>query len=156
VDLTAIRTALAAQVQAITGLATFPQLMDRINPPTAYVLPHSTPRPISRSTTTHDMFVVFDETMSADGASGAVTVNLEILVLLSEASGIEREQRALDAYLGVGPSESQSIPQAISADPTLGGLVEHCRVVGISSYGRVQANAQEYFGGRASIEIMCF
>jgi hypothetical protein len=156
VDLTAIRTALAAQVQAITGLATFPQLMDRINPPAAYVMPHSTPRATGRSMTTREMFVVFDETMSAPGASGAVTVNLEILVLLSEASGIEREQRAADAYLGVGPDQSQSIPQAISFDPTLDGTVEWCYAVGISSYGRVAASGLEYFGGRVSVEAGTF
>lgn len=155
-DLTSIRVALASQVQEYTGLATFPQLMDRVNPPVAFVLPHSTPRAVGRSMTTRDMFVVFDETMASDGMSGAVTVNLEILVLLSEAAGIEREQRALDSFLGVGPSEGQSIIQAINADPTLGGLVEHCRVVGISSYGRVAASSLEFFGGRASVEVSCF
>jgi hypothetical protein len=105
---------------------------------------------------TREMFVVFDETMSSPGQSGAVTVNLEILVLHSEASGIEREQRALDAYIGVGPSESQSIPQAISADTTLGGLVEWCRAVGIASYGRVSANNMEFFGSRVAVEVGCF
>jgi hypothetical protein len=155
-DLTAIRIALASQVQEYTGLATFPQLMDRINPPVAFVIPHSRPQNPGRSLNTGSMFVVFDETMASDGMSGAVTVNLEILVLLSEAAGIEREQRALDAYLGIGPSEGQSIPQAINADPTLGGLVEHCRAVGISSYGRVASGGIEYFGSHTSIEVLCF
>jgi hypothetical protein len=153
VDLTAIRTALAAQIQAYTGLATFPQVMDRVNPPVAFVLPHSEPRVSGRSLTTSTMFVVFDATMAAAGESGAVTVHLEIMVLLSEASGIEREQRALDAYLGAGPDQAQSIPQAIAADPTLGGLVEWCRAVGISSYGRIAASGLEYFGGRVSVEV---
>jgi hypothetical protein len=156
VDLTAIRTSLAAQVQAYTGLSTFPQVMDRVNPPVAFVLPHSEPRVAGRSLTTSTMFAVFDETLSAEGSSGAVTLNLEIMILLSEASGIEREQRAADAYLGVGPDQSQSIPQAINADPTLGGLVEHCRAVGISSYGRIQSSGQEFFGGRIAVEILCF
>jgi hypothetical protein len=102
---------------------------------------------------TREMFIVYDETMSSPGSSGAVTFSLEILVLHSDASGIEREQRAVDAFLGVGPSESQSIPQAISADPSLGGAVEWCRAVGIASYGRVSANNMEYFGGRVAVEV---
>jgi hypothetical protein len=38
----------------------------------------------------------------------------------------------------------------------LGGLVEWCYAVGISSYGRIQASGIEYFGGRAAVEAGCF
>jgi hypothetical protein len=101
---------------------------------------------------TREMFIVFGETMNGE-MIGSVTVNLDIMVLLSEAAGIEREQRALDAYLGIGPAESQSIPQAIMADTTLGGLVEWCMPIGVSSYGRIAASGIEYFGGRLATEV---
>ena len=137
-DLGAVRTALATQVTLVTGMRTLPEAKDSVSPPVAVILQGQP-------------YVVYGATMD-----GAFTVNLRILVVISDAAPDEKVQRALDAYLGIGAGTTESsIPDAIMADPTLGGVVHFAEPVSIDSYGRIQYNGVGYFGGRINVQCGC-
>lgn len=132
INFSAIRAALATQIHAGTGLRASAEVKDQISPPIALVMPGMPP-------------IVYDETLDR-----AVTINLVVYLLLSEAAPTEKVQRALDVYIGTG---SQSIYAAIKADPTLGGTVEWCVPKNVSSYNQVEWNAIHFFGCRWNCEI---
>lgn len=135
-DLTTIRDALATQIAThCSGLRTMPQARGSISPPVAVILPGS---PLAK----------YGDTMD-----GTLTVTLHVLVIISDAATDERTQRALDAYLGIGTGETVSIPNAIMADPTLGGAVHYCEPTTVGSYGRIAYAGEEYFGARISVTI---
>ena len=54
-------------------------------------------------------------------------------------------------FLGIG-GEPDSIPAAIAADPTLGGLVQWCVPVSVSSYGLVQWAGVGHMGARLQVQ----
>ena len=85
---------------------------------------------------------------------GAFTVNLVVLLLISDAAPTEKVQRALDAYLGIGAHDAvpSSIAGAIQDDPTLGGTVHFALAVSASGYGRVDYAAVTYFGARVAVQ----
>lgn len=134
-DLTAIRNALAAQLTAQTGVRTEAQARDQVSPPMAVIIPR-------------EPVIVFGNTMD-----GTLAVNLQVVLILSDAAPAEKTQRALDAYLGLGTGEGQSVAGAIMADNSLGGTVQWCVPVSISSYGRISYAGQDYFGARVNVEI---
>lgn len=85
---------------------------------------------------------------------GAVTVNLRILLAISDAAPTEKVQRAIDAYLGIGGgTTASSIPAALAADPTLGGAVHFAEAISVGSYGRIQYAGEVYFGGRLDVQV---
>lgn len=134
-DIAAIRTALASRITA-TGLRALAEARDQVSPPVAIILPGQP-------------FVVYGATLD-----GALTVNLRVLMLISDAAPEEKVQRALDAYLGIGRGVSaSSIPAAIMADPTLGGAVHFCEPLQISQYSRVEYNGIIYLGARLEVSI---
>lgn len=135
-DLAAIRTALAARITTGTGLRALPEARDQVSPPVAVVLPG---QPV----------VTYGATVD-----GAFTVNLRVLLLLSDGAPVEKVQRALDAYLGIGVDDSvpASIAGAIQEDPTLGGAVHFAVPLAADSYGRVDYAGVTYFGARLSIQ----
>jgi hypothetical protein len=131
-----IRTALGARIAAGTGLRVLPEARDQISPPVAVILPG---QPV----------VTYGATMD-----GAFTVNLRILVALSDAPPDEKVQRALDAYLGIGTNAgTSSIAGAIQADPTLGGVVHFAEAISAGNYGRISYNDITYFGARIDVQI---
>lgn len=135
-DLVAIRTALAAQITAHTGLRADGQARDSITVPCAVVLPGQP---------------LIDYAVTTDGA---LTINLVVLLLISDAPPVEMTQRALDSYLGVGAgASSTSLPAAIEYDQTLGGLIHYMQAVNVTSYGRVEYSSITYFGARVSVLI---
>ena len=133
-DLNNIRNALAAQIATQTGLRALGQVKGQISPPIALVLPGI---PVA----------VYGDTMD-----GALTLNLAVLLLISDAAPTEKVQRALDAYLGIGAGETQSIPGAIMADPSLGGVVNWCMPTSVSTYGQFEYAAETYFGARVNVQ----
>jgi hypothetical protein len=137
-DLTTIRTALAAQIAAhCSGLRTLAQARGSIDPPVAVILPGS------------PLIPAYGQTMD-----GALTLTLNILVIISSAAPDERVQRALDVYLGIGTdANTESIPNAIMADPTLGGTVHYCEPVSAGSYGRISYAGEEFFGCRITATV---
>ena len=80
------------------------------------------------------------------------TLNLMVLVLITDAAPVDASQRALDAYLGIdhGDGSGQSIPAAILKDTSLSGTVEWCEPVTADAYGRVEYGGIIYFGARIS------
>jgi hypothetical protein len=85
---------------------------------------------------------------------GAVTVNLRVLIIISDAAPEEKVQRALDAYLGIGTSvTASSIPAAIQADPTLGGAVHYTVPQSADQYGRIAYAGVIYFGARVNVQV---
>lgn len=135
-DLAAIRTALATRITAGTGLRTMAEARDQVTPPVAVILPAPA-------------VVRYGDTID-----GAFTVNLLVLLLISDAAPSEKVQRALDAYLGIGAHDSvpTSIAGAIQDDPTLGGVVHFALAVSASGYGRVDYGAVTYFGARIAVQ----
>lgn len=135
-DLLTIRTALADQIaEFCPGLRAMPEARDSIQPPVAIVLPGS---PLMKF---------------GDTVDGALTINLTILMIISDAATMERSQRALDAYLGIGSGETTSIPNAIHMDPTLGGAVHFCEPLTVTNYGRLEYAGEGYFGARVNVQI---
>jgi hypothetical protein len=134
-DVTAVRDALAAQITANTGLRSMAQPRDQISPPVAVVMPGSP-------------LVSFGDTLD-----GALTMNLVVTVIMSDAAPVEKTQRALDSYLGIGRGEEVSLAQAIMADMTLGGVVQWCVPTTITTYGRIEYAGELYFGGRMNFQL---
>lgn len=135
-DLTTIRNALAAQITAQAGgLRVLAQARDQISPPIAVIIPR-------------EPLATYGDTMD-----GTLTLNLQVVLLLSDAAPSEKTQRALDAYLGIGSGEGQSIAGAIMKDNSLGGAVHWCIPVSVSSYGRVTYADVVYFGARINVQV---
>ena len=133
-SLSDIRTALANRITTGTGLRTLPEARDQISPPVAIILPG---QPV----------VTYGMTMD-----GTFTVNLRVLIAISDAPPNEKVQRALDSYLGIG-SVAGSIAGAIMADPTLGGVVHFCEPISAGNYGRISYNDITFFGARVEVQI---
>lgn len=135
-DLAAIRTALADRISAGTGLRTLPEARDQVSPPVGVILPAPG-------------VVQYGATMD-----GALTISLVVLLLLSDAAPVEKVQRALDAYLGLGVHDSvpASIAGAIQDDPSLNGAVHYAVAVSASGYGRVEYSGITYFGARVAVQ----
>ena len=131
-DLTAVRNKLADSITLYTGLRAEGQARDTVSPPCAVIIPGQP-------------FINYADTMD-----GAITVNLLVLLLLSDAAPLEKTQRALDIYLGVDtdPSVGSSVPEAIEQDNRLGGLIHYIQAQTADSYGRVEYNGVTYFGAR--------
>lgn len=140
-DLIAIRNALAAQITAHTGLAALAQARDQITPPVAVILPR-------------EPVISYGATMDVRDLPGALTIGLQIVVIITDAAPVDATQRALDAYIGVGTDETvSSIPAAIDANPTMGALVDYTVCLSAGSYGRIEYAGVIYFGARIIVEI---
>lgn len=144
----AIRDALAAQVQAATGLRVSPKMPDQVNPPQGAILPGAP-------------YAKYGVTLGEHSVIGlprvipvATEYQMVIAVFVSRAPSLERAQDTVDQYLGFEPSDSfTSIPEAIAADPTLGGVVEWCEPYQVQAYGDIEIAGQQYFQGRISLTI---
>lgn len=134
-DLTAIRNALGAQITAVTGLRCDAQARDMVNPPCAVVLP-GTP------------LLKYGDTMD-----GALSISLAVALIISDAAPVEKTQRALDAYLGIGEGETGTLPAAILEDTTLGGTVDWVEPLTVTQYGRLEYNGVTYFGARLNLTL---
>ena len=83
---------------------------------------------------------------------GTFTVNLRVLIAISDAPPNEKVQRALDAYLGIG-NVAGSVAGAIMDDPTLGGVVHFCEPISAGNYGRINYADVIFFGARVDVQI---
>jgi hypothetical protein len=136
-DIVAIQNALAAQITAHTGLAAAGQAPDQITPPMAIIIPGN---PLAHYGETFD---------------GTLTLNLRVVVVLSDAAPSPEVQAALNTYLGIGSGQGQSIAGAIQADPTLGGVTPSGTVpISAGQYGRVEWGGQTYFGARIDVQVL--
>lgn len=83
---------------------------------------------------------------------GAATLNLAVVVLMSDGAPTEKVQRELDAYLGIGSGETASVAAAILHDPTLGRTVQFAEPVSVTNYGRLQWAGVTYFGAKVNVQ----
>lgn len=134
-DLTSIRQALASQITNKTGLRAEAAPRDQVSPPVALVMPGN---PLISY---------------ADDMSGSVTIALAVLIVVSDAPPVSMSQQWLDGWLGVVTGVTASIPAAIAADPTLGGVVQWCQPVSAGSYGRVEIGGVGMFGARLNLTV---
>lgn len=144
-NLVAIRNAIAANITAFTGLRADGQARDSITPPCAVVLPGNP-------------YITYGVTMDGPVMGGpvignAVNLSLGVLVIISDSAPVDSTQRALDAYLGVGEDAdaAASVPNAIEADPTLGGLIDFIQAQTVTQYGRLDYGGVTYFGARINV-----
>lgn len=133
--ITAVRTALAAQISAqVAGLRAIATVPPQVSPPAAVV------RPARDS--------VIEYKMTFDGAA-----DMFFEVVLLVATGSDRTGQAdLDAYLS--PTSSSSVYLAVQADPTLGGVVASAEVVRAQGYGYIEWGGVEFLGSTLLVEVM--
>lgn len=144
-----VRAALAAQIYAETGLVTKPRMPDQLTPPVCVILPGS---PYAKYGIT-----LGDPTLAmpvGQQVPVATELNLRVAVFVSLAPSLERAQDAVDAYLGLEPSDTvTSIPLAILSDPTLGGAVEYAEPIDVVAYSTEEVAGQQYFRGMLRVNI---
>lgn len=146
-DVSAVRAALAAQIQNLTGLPCTNYMPDQVNPPQAAILPSS---PYAK------YGITLGGHLAALGRPVPVVteLNLVVAVFVSRAGSVERAQQQVDQYLGFEPSSGVvSIPMALDEDPTLGGVAEFCEPVNVISYGDIEIAGQTYFQGRIVVAV---
>jgi len=132
-DIAAIRTAIATQLDTIPGLRATGTAPGQVNPPIAIVTPNTT-----------GMFITYGETFD-----GAVSLAFQVYLLVSTASD-RTAQALLDGYCNA--TGTQSVLACLQATPTLGGLVDYTAVIGAESYGNVDWNGVTYLGAIFTIQ----
>lgn len=115
-----------ARLQTIDGLRITAYAADQINPPSAMV----TVPPIPQ----------YHATMKR----GRMTLDPSVIVLTSAA--LDRVGQ-LDLADYANPTGAKSIIAAIEADPTLGGVVDNCKVISFRPLGMQEVGMIGYYGG---------
>jgi hypothetical protein len=133
-----IRTALADQLQTMTGVAASPYVPDSITPPLLAIKSGDT------------NYVNYEATMD-----GVQEYNLEVLILLAYTPSTEAAQAAVDDLIDGGPQEDGSVGiiPAIQGDPTLGGEVDYIEANGVTKVGLLEISGQSYFSARVSLAV---
>lgn len=127
-----VRTALAAAIDNVPGLRALAQMSGQIDPPVAVVVPAPGP------------FISYSETFELNVAD----IALEVILLVSYAD--ERAgQLLLDGYLSA--TGAQSVRAAITADPTLGSVVDYAVLTEASDYGLIEWAGVQYLGARLAV-----
>lgn len=123
----AVLTAIEGQLATIDGLHTSDYAPGQIQPPHALVLAP----PIS------SYFVGYGDRRPI----------LEVSVTVLVSAALDRVgQLALADY--ADPDSATSIPKAIAANPTLGGVVNQCQVTSFEPLGSEDVGLLGYYGGR--------
>jgi hypothetical protein len=154
--LSSVRAALATQIADATGLADNSGYAPaQINPPCFVLLPGKP-------------FATYNATMAGSAGMGSymgapaptltaspTLINLVCLVLVSDSPEFMDWQTNLENYLGFGPytSTQLSVPWAIEADNTLGGVVEWCIPTSVGQYGLVEYNGITYAGAHLNLQL---
>lgn len=132
-DIAAIQTAIATALGTISGLRTQTEERDSATPPTAIIgLPSS---------------VTYDFAFGR----GADTYTFDIRVVTGRAA--ERAAQVLLAGY-VSGTGSSSIKAALESDPTLGGVIDSCRVQSANGIGIYQFGEIEYLGVNVTLEVI--
>lgn len=128
----ALRTALAANLAAISGLRTSAFIPDNPTPPMAVVVPQ-----------TIDYDLSFGR--------GHDTYNFDIVVIGHRMS--ERQaQSNLDAYCN--PTGALSVKTALESDRTLGGAAYSLQVTGMSSYTALPLGETTYLAATFTVVVI--
>lgn len=144
-DFDDVTTALAAQIQNLTGLKMFSEMPDQINPPMGAILPGN---PLVKYGITLGEGAMF----SVNPIPVPTDYNLVIGIFVSRAPSLQRAQKNVKEYLGLN-GDGPSVPRAILHDPTLGGLVEYCEPLTVTHFGELNVAGQDYFQGRITVAV---
>jgi len=129
--LSAMRTALAANLASISGLRTAATMPDQPNPPIAIVMPTS---------------VSYDTAMGR----GLDTYEFTVLVIVGRVD--ERTaQNLLDSYCN--PTGATSIKTAIESDRTLGGQANDLRVTEMRNYSSLPVGEITYLAAEFVVTV---
>lgn len=90
----------------------------------------------------------YEQAVSSDLALWSVR-----LVLLAGMVNLETAQNAMDDMLST--TAATSVPAAIRADPTLGGMAEYAEVRTASRYGQMSWNGIQYLGAELAMVVSC-
>lgn len=124
---------LEARLDTIPGLRTSATVRDAINPPFAMVGPPDIPE--------------YRETFKR----GRYRLQFTVTVLVSKV--VDRVgQMRLAAF--ASPTGASSVPSAIEADKTLGGIVEECWVTAYRNLGSEDVGAIGYYGGVFDVAVI--
>jgi len=127
-----IRSAIASKLSAIQGLRVTAYVPDSPNPPCAFVEPNS---------------INYDSTFGR----GMDEYDFDVTILVQRVTSERIGQDSLDAYAsGAG---SFSVKSAIELDRTLGGLVQDCRVTGLTSYGQASFGENTYLAAVFAVKV---
>lgn len=88
------------------------------------------------------------EDAATDG-SRTVTVPVWVVVSRRHPSFID------DLDVVTDPNEAESVPAAIDADPTLGGVVASARVESAGDYRDLEIAGTDYYGATLNVEVFC-
>lgn len=132
--LTAIMGGLRDRLATISGLRASDVSPGQINPPAAIVGVPSVPE--------------YRSTMGR----GVFTVEATVTVLVSAGAPTDQAQRDLATYADV--TGVNSIPTAIEADRTLGGVVADCVVTAFRPLGLEEVGAIGYYGGVFTVLVV--
>jgi hypothetical protein len=147
-NITAVRVALAAQIERLVypALRSLAEPEDSINPPVGIVMPG---RPYLTYGTTLQGETGFLGDPAQGDSIASVDFALDYLIVLSHASTLERIEANLDAWLGFeSDSVAVSVPAAVAADPTLGGVVDWCVPTTADPPGPLEWSGPAMFGTR--------
>ena len=135
VSYSAIRDGLAVRLRTLdTFLVVYDTVPGRVVAPCAVVVPG---RPIAG----------YHESMQGSGGQ-LIRFNFDILALVQPLAE-EWNQDTLDALI----AGADSVPAALEADPTLGGVAAAVVVTSASDYGMIGFADSEYVGARFNCEV---
>jgi hypothetical protein len=127
-----VRTALAATITAATGLQCSAQRV-QVNPPCGLVLPVT------------GTFARYQQTLDYQADY------LMRLVVFASLANSESGQDIIDAAAATDGTES--IPAAVRADPTLGGLAADAAVIEATGYGVMNVDGIDYLAAHFIVEV---
>jgi hypothetical protein len=152
-SISVVRAALATQVGnlAFPALRSLPKAEDQINPPVGIVMPA---RQYGKYGITLQGATGFLGVPSLGNTLSPTEISLDYFILLSKASTLERIEENLDLWIGFeSDGTAVSVPAAIEADPTLGGVVEWCHPMTVDAPGPVEWEGIQFFGTRIQCSL---
>jgi hypothetical protein len=134
-SVTALRDGIAANLQNVLGLRTFPFVSDQITTPAAVVFPDP------------GTFLTFGTSY------GGQSDDFVFVVVVAVSRSWDRTGQAiLDSFLDA--TSAQSVKAAIECDPTLGGVADDLKVTEARNYGQLVYSGIEYYGVEFAVQVL--
>ena len=132
-SVTAIRAALATQLDTIPNLRAYANRVDQISPPAIMIIPPT------------GTFIQYGQTFE-----GSADITLRAILVI-EKSDSTSGQAAMDPYLDI--SGTSSIYANLQAGSTLGGVVQYAVLVEAGAYGPITIGTIDYLGCQLTISV---
>lgn len=129
---TEARQGLADRLATIPGLSAYANVPDQITTPAAVVWPDRV------------------DYLQVQGGSTDMQVVFRVDVVVSRVAE-QDQQRRLDDL--ISPTGVDSIPAAVEADSSLGGVADWATVARVIEYGQVEFGGVAYIGARMEVEV---